>query len=759
MICKKCGAYNPDHANFCKVCAANLKDQTDTDDAAKSAEAEETFDKEFRPRRGNVKAPDFSAARHGGSFNAAPKAQAPAAKELEDEEEDEFEEEAEEVKPAAKKPVFAHPAAPAPKRRVVDEEYDGDDDEYEDDYDEDEEEEEVKPAPKKSFFSRMTAPSKKRAIPEDDKDEEDDEDEEEEYEEEDEDDAEKLESEPKTSRFARPAFKKRPVEDEEDEDEDDEDEDQDEEEEYEEEEEDKTDDEDDGYEEYEPTPPRRKNTRSRSKGSDGGSKIVAILIICLLAVLLIIAGIIVVGNLNSKLKANLPAFLQFNCAGKATTEKEPPSQKPAVTTPEDVETTVDPADAPVTGTPVDYLATKMEEGVDDNGNPCIFVEVKVRPHDVLTILFPVREDYVVSNDSDADAAWKLTIYKQDLYPNTIATEPTMSITPQIMVTHADGSSDYLNVDSFEITFPTVQLELSEPAPMENLANGIMAAEDGTLFIKGKVDDHYVSILVNGQPVYNKYKEGNFDYTYVMTGDEPETVTIEASKPDYISTSFSFTVNPYVFIPDPMVLNVESDFNKLKADKNQKVTVTGTTVPGATLTATPASEYMTSVVCGAPNVDAEGHFSFEVTFDKSYYGIASIVLHAKKEGYEEGETTCIVSRMYADQKAAVSGFSKTKSYHEVYKYYKFEEILANPTDSGLYRFSGKITAVDAETGIVTMQVESAKGQTATIYVLNASEKWEPDKHVGDKYFLYCTLNGLYTDGASVYATVWFIKKTK
>ena len=26
MICKECGAYNPDHATYCKVCAANLKE-------------------------------------------------------------------------------------------------------------------------------------------------------------------------------------------------------------------------------------------------------------------------------------------------------------------------------------------------------------------------------------------------------------------------------------------------------------------------------------------------------------------------------------------------------------------------------------------------------------------------------------------------------------------------------------------------------------------------------------------------------------
>ena len=37
-------------------------------------------------------------------------------------------------------------------------------------------------------------------------------------------------------------------------------------------------------------------------------------------------------------------------------------------------------------------------------------------------------------------------------------------------------------------------------------------------------------------------------------------------------------------------------------------------------------------------------------------------------------------MYGDQKAAVKGYSKTKSYHEVYGNYKFEEkILDLDTD--------------------------------------------------------------------------------
>jgi hypothetical protein len=205
--------------------------------------------------------------------------------------------------------------------------------------------------------------------------------------------------------------------------------------------------------------------------------------------------------------------------------------------------------------------------------------------------------------------------------------------------------------------------------------------------------------------------------------------------------------------------VETDILKLKADKNRNVTVTGTTEPGATLTASPAAEYQTSVVCGAPTVDAEGNFSFEVTFDQNYYGTATINLHAKKEGFEEGETSCVVSRMYADQKSAVAGYRKTKSYHEVYKGIKFEDLLSDPTKAGLYRLAGWVRAFDAETGVITMEIESARNAKSTVYVLNGSDKFEPDKHIGDKYFLYCTMNGLYTDGSSLFATVWFIKAIK
>ncbi len=48
MICKECGAYNPDHATFCKVCAASLK----PDAAPKASEEEQQPTKRFsRPLR------------------------------------------------------------------------------------------------------------------------------------------------------------------------------------------------------------------------------------------------------------------------------------------------------------------------------------------------------------------------------------------------------------------------------------------------------------------------------------------------------------------------------------------------------------------------------------------------------------------------------------------------------------------------------------------------------------------------------------
>ena len=701
MICKKCGAYNPDHATFCKVCAANLKDQAEADDAAPVEEAEEVVEEKVRPRRGNVKFPDFATVLRESGYKAAPKAEEPVEEEDED---DEVLDEEEEVKPAARQSRFSRPAAPVKKRRVIDEDEDEDDEDEkdEDEYDEDE------------------------------------------------GDAEKLESEPKTTRFTRSAVKKRPVEEEDD---DDEDEDEDEDEEYDDEDEDEDedyDDEDDEeYEEYEPTPPRRKKSSRSRNTSSGGPNIVTLLIVCLLAILLIIVGIVAFCNIKGgATRSKLPSFLQFNCSGKASTEKTQP-QQPTAAAPVNTQST-DPTDAPVTGTPVDYSVTQMEEFVDSEGRDCIGITMTARPGDTVTIPLPNQDDFVIVNEKSEDQTYILTIFKSCYFPKKALEESVYTVTPEILVKHADGTEESLHVDSFDLTFPTVQLELSEPNLAAIPEEGIMAAEGNELLIKGKVDDHNVIVTVNGQrvPMYNT--DGTFDYTYSLTGEDAETVTIEASKDDYVSTSCSFTVKPYEYIPEKMILQVESDISKLKADKNRNVTVTGTTVPGTSLTATPAVEYQSSVACGSVTVDAEGRFSFDATFAPDYYGVASINIHAKKDGYEEGETTCTVTRMVADR----TQFTKNKNFHQVPSSYEFSKVMANPTDSGFYRFEGSVVSIDQETGVITFAARcNGKNlkETTNIYVINAST-WKPNKTPKAK--LYCTLNGLYTDGESLYVTAWF-----
>ncbi len=705
MICKKCGAYNPDHATFCKVCAANLKEQPDVDEE-KVIDEEEVPEEEFRPKRGNVKVPNFSAARRAESFKAAQKVEEPD----EDEEDDEEEaDEEEDVRPARKKSSFARPAAPVKKRRVVDED---EEDEYEDD-DEDE-----------------------------DEDEYDDEDEE----------AEKLESEPKTSRFARASAKKRRVvEEEDDEDEDDDDDDEDE-------DDDDYDDEDE-YEEYEPTPPRRKKSSySQSKKSnDGGFSIVTVLIVCLLAILLIIVGIVAFCNIKGgATKAKLPSVLQFNCGGKAAPDKtvQPQQATEAPVAPVDNEPAT-PTDAPVTGSQVDYSSTTLEELVDGEGKPCISISMTSRPGDTVTIVLPNQDDYVVQNNEASDVPYLLTIPKSCFYPNTPLTDSVYTVTPQILVAHADGTQESLHVDSFDMTFPTLQLELIEPAQAAIPAEGIMASEGNEIALKGKVDDHTVTVTVNGQPVTSMYEGGNFEYTYQLASiTDAETVTIEASKANCVSVSYEFTVTPYIYVPEEMPLTVEANVNKLLADKNNQVTVTGKTAPGATLTATPAVEYQTSVACGAPTVDPEGNYSFQVTFDKNYYGIASITIHAKKEGFEEGETTCYVYRMYKDRQAAIKGYNKTKSYHEVPTGYAFEKVMEDPTDSGFYRFVGKVLEVDPETGIMTFEAKTSNKDRVIIYVRSAIANFDPTKQVNKSFKFYSTLNGLYTDDTSLFITAWF-----
>ena len=154
MICKECGAYNPDHATYCKVCAANLKGEPEAEPAedavvedqqptkrfsrpswvvpeqtAKAAPVEETVKEEAENLFDDEDPDDLF---EQPKQKPAKKQRAPEPVEVEDVEE--VEEEDDEPEEEPKRHIFT------PSRSRVAKQIDDDEDEDEDDEDEDEEE-------------------------------------------------------------------------------------------------------------------------------------------------------------------------------------------------------------------------------------------------------------------------------------------------------------------------------------------------------------------------------------------------------------------------------------------------------------------------------------------------------------------------------------------------------------------------------------------------------------------------------------------
>ena len=714
MICKECGAYNPDHANFCKVCAANLKEQdtaVSQDNAAPEAEAEPRREPAFQPRVTR------------SWQKPAPKAE--PVKEVVSVEEDEEEEEAVASAPKALEPEESTTRFTRKRRPVIVEDYEDEDDEY--DEDDEEEEEEEKPARRKGLFGFGRRH----------KDEDEDEDEDDEDEDDDEDDEEDEEEEPVRRRglFAR----RRRDDDDEDEDDDDEDDEDDEE------------DDEDEYEEYEPTPPRGRKKKSQG----GGVNLVPILLGAVALILLLMVGIVAYCNLSGgELKGRLPSFLQFNCQGS---EKQDNQGNQSNQSGQNDQQSADNSSAAnnqqqggVSGSSIDYNQVDVEETVNEHGQDCFLFKVYLQPGETAIMPLQWQEDAQGSNNNTDGSVTLLSIIipKDCFKPNAPLESSTYTFTPELYIVSADGTKTLREIAPQTMTFPTVSLSLTTPAEIP--AEGIMADKNNILHLEGVVDDHNVTVTANGQKL-DVYNEGVFMGDYQITGDVAETVTITASKDNYATATYTFTLNPYVFIPEPMTLTVNGEADDHRAGTASRMTISGTVSPGSTITASCDSS---DVACGSVVVNADGTYSMEVAFNSSGYGLYKINLHASQEGYEEKDLSCYVSRMESTKDKMIKAFRSR--YYEVYASRTFAEVLANPTDNGAYRFAGKVVSVEEVDGleVVCFSAKTAKGETTNIYVINMSEKWKPADRIGSGYKIYCTLNGLYTDGTSLYVVAWF-----
>ena len=629
MICKECGAYNPDHATYCKVCAANLKGNPVEEEPV---QPEEDLQPTKRFSRPSWVVPE--------QVHTPVEAEAPAKEEAEPA--------AEPIRPTVQEPVFE---ADEPEEPVEEEE-----------------------AP-----VWTPTPASLHA-------ESDDEDEPDEDEEESEDEEEPVYNDEEAL-------------------------------------------EDDDSFEYEPTPPKRRTQKKKS------SPLFTVLLIAIIVVIVAILVVLALMLFNKNNDAG--SFLsKLNCTGaeRAVTD----------TTPAPDETK-----APE----VDATNATITDRINDEGTKQNVITVLVPSKATVTFVCPHQEDKVIQNESDHDTSYAVAFDEGIFYPNTPLDTAEYTATPEIYITREDGSTYQINCPSISYTFPPLSITLTAPEARED--GTYMAPENNVVHFEGKISEDLSTLLVNGEekPVY---EGGIIDFDYTMSSDAAETVTLVASKNNFVSTSTEIEINPYVFIPDPMVLEVKKDLASLRADNSGKLTVTGTTLPGATLTAT--SDNTSNVLCGTVTVDGEGHFSFGVTMDPSFYGMSTITLTATKEGADDGTETFVVTRSYADKNA----FIKALNYMEIPKHITIQEMLANPTQFATNAYGFRVTATvseiitDGDESIIKMTVNKSN---ETIYVHNLSTKWAPADNIGKKYNVYGNYVGTYQDTGCIEFYGWFAQTAK
>ena len=644
MICKECGAYNPDHATFCKVCAASLKEDT----APKPVEEEPQPTKRFSR-------PSWMAAEHAEPVKEDVKE---AAETVDEAAEAEAEEPVEE--PVEPEPAPVH-------------------------------EEEETPVP-------IWSPSRSRMRPEpNDIDEE-----------EEEESQEPEESEEETDSI------------------------------YNDEE---ALEEDDGAFEYEPTPPKRKQSKKKNN---------TMFTVLLIAIIVVIVGILVLGGYM--LLKN-----QLNC-GKSP-DKTGDAEQTSTLPGDQSGTSVEPAatEAPA----LDAKTAQLQEMIDENGNDLIVITVVIPAHTTVEVYFPHQDNYTYTNDSDTDITRKVKGSPALYYPNRPLEpdEATMEFQPEIAIHNADGSSYPVSCPSYTRTFPTLEITVTEPIPDGD--EPYMAPESNTVHIEGIVNDPGAEVTIN-DVITTIYVGNRFMYDYkfadTATEDTVETVTIAATKNNCVSDTKEVSIHAYKFIPEAMKLEVRSEGSSLRADKSGKLTVTGTTLPGATLTAT--SDNTANVLCGSVAVDAEGNFSFQITTEESFYGMSVITLNAEKEGAESGSTKFTITKGFADKDAFLKFYNSKHNYLEIPKKITIDGLLANQAQYASNDYGFRITATVVEVITIdgdTIVKMSMNKTNETVYVHNLSDKWTPGENVGSKYNVYGNFIGTYSDTGCAEFYGWFAKK--
>ena len=469
-----------------------------------------------------------------------------------------------------------------------------------------------------------------------------------------------------------------------------------------------TDESDDDYEyEYEPTTPRRKQ-------KEGGNKLFWILLTILVALVTAVGTINGYSYFSGK---ELPAWLKWVQFQTWFASEPAPTPTPA---------------------PVVEEPPTIVDSNDEQGMPCKMITVFLNPGDTVNIEFPNLDGHVESNTNEAETARFLSINVPlgNYYPGEPLDSPDYTVTPTLFIETATGERRDYVLDSFTLPpFPSVSLELIEPDVNEG-EGGLEATEGNVIYLKGVVDDPEVTVYANDQRL-TTYEGGAFMGDYTLTQEDgTEKITIRAEKKNMVTATLDIDVAAFVFVPEPMVLSVEKNIENQRAGSSGKVTLTGKTLPGAQIEATSST---LDAPCGSAIVDEAGNYSFTVTFNQKYYGFANITIQSTLEGYEEGTVTCLVYNPPPDRGSFTSAHKG--DYFELDKDVTLEEMKTKPNAPSVYRIKATIKSVDQVDEFQVMTVQTTGTTQATFYVINLLG-WDATKRMDKTFSFYGQLNGFY-----------------
>ena len=210
-----------------------------------------------------------------------------------------------------------------------------------------------------------------------------------------------------------------------------------------------------------------------------------------------------------------------------------------------------PAPTPEPSEEPDWTKAVLTEETDDAGGTLIVITAAIPAGATLRIFFPHQADYEYVNMERQTAARRIKIPVEVFFPNAPLEEQTLTITPEVIITTADGAEHAVDCPSFTHTFPMLLLAIDSPGEARTDAFHAKADAAGVYHLYGMVlsdeegmpaVDAGVTLTVNGTeiPVY----EGGVFWTDLTLEDgAPTTYVLIAEKNDYMTVTVTVIVEP------------------------------------------------------------------------------------------------------------------------------------------------------------------------------------------------------------------------